>query len=120
GVVHPGARSAIKITNNNHVAVIGTAGTIDRGAYVEALKEINPNVEVEALACPRFVPLVENGQLHGEETEAIVRESLAPLQSLDIDTLIMGCTHYPLLQDVIQKVIGDDVSMICSGTETAR
>lgn len=120
GVVHPGARAALKVTKNNHVAVIGTEGTITSCAYERALKSISNEVIVESLACPRFVPLVESGKLDGEETEETVRESLAPLQEFPIDTLILGCTHYPLLRDVIQKVMGPEVNIICSGAETAR
>lgn len=120
GVVQPGARTALKMTANQRIAVIGTKGTITSGAYPKALKSINPDVEVLSLACPYLVPLVERGELDTEETEAVVRESLVPLQDNGMDTLILGCTHYPLLQDVIHKVIGDEVSIICSGSETAR
>jgi len=120
GVVHPGSRTALKVTNNNHVAVIGTIGTIESCAYERALKNINSNVKVESLACPNFVPLVERGMFNGEEAEKIVRQTLQPLQSLSIDTLILGCTHYPLLRDLIQKTVGDGVKLICSADETAR
>ncbi|HEX7066074.1 MAG TPA: glutamate racemase [Bacillales bacterium] len=120
GVVHPGARSAIKVTRTNQIAVIGTTGTIKSGAYEKALKNISDEVEVESLACPRFVPLVEKGQLVGPEIENAVGESLKPLKSLTIDTLILGCTHYPLLRGVIRKVMGPEVNIICSGAETAR
>ncbi|HEX6923175.1 MAG TPA: glutamate racemase [Bacillales bacterium] len=120
GVVNPGARSALKVTKNNHVAVIGTTGTIESGAYKRALEDISGEVSVESLACPRFVPLVEKGQLAGEQTEETVQESLEPLKRMDVDTLILGCTHYPLLRNVIQKVMGSDLNIICSGAETAR
>lgn len=120
GVIHPGARTALKVTKNNQVAVIGTTGTIKSGAYVQALKGINSSVKVNDLACPSFVPLVESGELESYHTEAAVRDSLAPLLDSDTDTLILGCTHYPLLQDTIQKIMGINVSVICSGAETAR
>jgi glutamate racemase len=120
GVIHPGARSALKVTKNNHVGVIGTVGTINSGAYKQALKQIRNNVVVESLACPLFVPLVEQGKLSGEETILAVSESLSPLKDLSIDTLILGCTHYPLLRTVIQRVMGDHITLICSGAETAR
>lgn len=120
GVVHPGARSALKMTKNNHVAVIGTVGMIESCAYERALKSISNQVKIESLACPRFVPLVEKGQFDGWDTEKAVRESLEPLRFAAIDTLILGCTHYPLLQGVIREVIGPDVQLICSGAETAR
>jgi glutamate racemase len=120
GVIHPGARTAIKVSENNHVGVIGTNGTIESGAYEEALKGIKGNIFVESLSCPRFVPIVESGNFESVEALKIVQESLAPLKHTNIDTLILGCTHYPLLQPVIQEVIGEHVSLICSGDETAR
>jgi glutamate racemase len=120
GVIHPGARSALKATQNNHVGVIGTSGTINSGAYKNALQQIRSDVIVESLACPLFVPLVEQGKLSGEETLNAVSETLYPLKDVSIDTLILGCTHYPLLRPVIQKVMGDHIKLICSGAETAR
>ncbi len=120
GVVHPGARTALKITKNYHIGVIGTIGTVKSGAYEQALKSINSNVIVESLACPKFVPLVESGQFEGEEAKQIVAESLEPLKDRPIDTLILGCTHYPLLSPLIQQYMGEHVKLICSGDETAR
>ncbi|TLS39201.1 glutamate racemase [Pseudalkalibacillus caeni] len=119
GVIHPGARSAIKVTQNKSVGVIGTTGTITSGAYEKALKNIDNDVNVDSLACPPFVPLVESGQLSGKNTIKVVQETLEPLVNSEIDTLILGCTHYPLIQPVIQAVIGDEISVICSGDETA-
>lgn len=120
GVIQPGAITALKRTKAEKIAVIGTVGTINSGAYVKALHTINENVKVETLACPPFVPLVESGIYDDEEAEKIVRETLAPLLEKSFDTLILGCTHYPLLQDIIQKVVGKDISIISSGDETAR
>lgn len=120
GVVHPGARTALKITDTNQVAVIGTEGTIRSGAYEDALKSINGEAQVTQLACPKFVPLVENGELDSEEMRNVVKESLAPLQDQPFDSLILGCTHYPLIEHVIKEEIGDNVQTICSGDETAR
>ncbi|SDH35078.1 glutamate racemase [Alteribacillus persepolensis] len=120
GVVQPGAITALKVTTNNHIAVIGTEGTIASGAYVKALHTINENVTVDSLACPPFVPLVEQGICEGEEALAIVQQTLRPLWSKPFDTLILGCTHYPLLYDVIQTAVGDDIALISSGDETAR
>jgi len=120
GVVHPGARTALKMTKNYHIGVIGTIGTVQSGAYEQALKSINSDVNVESLACPKFVPLVESGQFEGEEAKQIVAQSLEPLKNRPIDTLILGCTHYPLLSPIIQQYMGDDVKLICSGDETAR
>jgi len=121
GVIQPGARAAIKFTNNNHVGVIGTEGTIKSGAYVQALKKINPTIKVNTLACPLFVPMVEKGILFGKECEKVVEESLSVMkQKKEMDTLILGCTHYPLLKDPIQSYIGNDVTIISSSEETAR
>ncbi|ACJ32966.1 Glutamate racemase [Anoxybacillus flavithermus WK1] len=120
GVVHPGARTALKITKNYHIGVIGTIGTVKSGAYEQALKSINSDVKIESLACPKFVPLVESGQFEGEEAKQIVAESLEPFKDRPIDTLILGCTHYPLLSPLIQQYMGEHVKLICSGDETAR
>ncbi|WP_209122023.1 glutamate racemase [Alkalihalobacillus sp. BA299] len=120
GVVHPGAITALKVTRNDHVAVIGTTGTIKSEAYEKALKAINSNVQIESLSCPPFVPLVERGIFKGTEAVNIVSETLKPLLDKKFDTLILGCTHYPLLRQVIQGVVGNDITLISSGDETAR
>ncbi|MBM7620501.1 glutamate racemase [Bacillus tianshenii] len=120
GVVDPGARTALKVTSNNHVGVIGTIGIVNSGAYETALKSINNDVTVDSLACPNFVPLVESGEFDGATAIDIVRDTLIPFQGMDMDTLILGCTHYPLLRPAIQEVMGQDVQLICSGDETAR
>jgi glutamate racemase len=119
GVIEPGARAALKSTNNHKIGIIGTNGTIKSNAYPTALKELHDRVEVESLACPLFVPLVESGNFEGEEAKRIVQETLKPFRNSDIDTLILGCTHYPLLKPVIQEVIGPKVKLISSGEETA-
>ncbi|EIT85394.1 glutamate racemase [Fictibacillus macauensis ZFHKF-1] len=120
GVIHPGARSALKVTNNLEIGIIGTIGTVKSKAYEVALKEIQQDVSVHSLACPPFVPLVENGEWTGATTRAVVETTLAPLKETPIDTLILGCTHYPLLRSVIAEVMGEGVELICSGAETAR
>ena len=120
GVIQPGARAAIKFTTNNHVGVIGTEGTIRSEAYTEALKKIKAEIDVHALACPLFVPMVEKGILSGDQAKTVVEESLKPMKNKPIDTLILGCTHYPLLKDTIKGVIGDYVTVISSSEETAR
>lgn len=121
GVIQPGARAAIKCTNNNHVGVIGTEGTIRSSAYTNALEKINADIHVYGLACPLLAPMVENGILAGMEAKSVVEESISPLkQNKDMDTLILGCTHYPLLKDTIQEVIGNNVTIISSSEETAR
>ncbi|OZM57897.1 glutamate racemase [Lottiidibacillus patelloidae] len=119
GVIHPGARAALKVTENESIGVIGTEGTIKSGAYEQAIKSINSNVKVRSLACPSFVPLVEAGKLTGSETEAEVRRALESILQTDIDTVILGCTHYPLLKPMIEKVLPPTVQIISSGEETA-
>lgn len=120
GVIHPGARTALKVTENHHVGVIGTVGTIESRAYEHALLAIHNGVTVESLACPPFVPLVENGMFGEDEALEAVECTLGPLKRTNIDTLILGCTHYPILGPVIQRVMGKDVQLISSGDETAR
>jgi glutamate racemase len=120
GVIHPGARTAIKNTNNYHIGIIGTEGTVKSGAYEQALKSINRKTNVVSLACPKFVPLVESGEYDGLVAERVVAETLAPLKGERLDTLILGCTHYPLLEPLIRRVMGDSVNVISSGEETAR
>ncbi|MFB1052186.1 glutamate racemase [Paraliobacillus sp. JSM ZJ581] len=121
GVIQPGARAAIKSTQNMKIGVIGTEGTIASKAYPDALHSIHSEINVHDLACPRFVPMVEKGILTGEEAYRVVDESLQPLKNEQIiDTLILGCTHYPLLKDTIQSVMGEEVTVISSGEETAR
>ncbi|TSB48599.1 glutamate racemase [Alkalicoccobacillus porphyridii] len=120
GVIYPGASSAIKSTKKEHIAVIGTTGTIASGAYTTTLKNINSEVHVESLACPPFVPLVEQGIFDGEEAEHVVNQTLKPLADKQFDTLILGCTHYPLLTTVIKQWAGNQITLISSGEETAR
>ncbi|GEN32985.1 MULTISPECIES: glutamate racemase [Aneurinibacillus] len=120
GVIEPGARTAIKETKTGRVAVIGTEGTIRSGAYVSALKKLNPQIQVVSLACPSLVPLVESGRLHDREGLEVVREALRPLAEETFDTLILGCTHYPLIAHFIQKVVGPNVKLISSAEESAR
>ena len=120
GVIYPGARAAIKRTKNYRVGIIGTVGTVKSGAYEKALKSLNSRLQVLSQACPKFVPLVESGQYNGTIAEKIVNESLKPLLNQYLDTLILGCTHYPLLEQLIKNVMGNEVNVISSGDETAR
>ncbi|GAB3797089.1 glutamate racemase [Virgibacillus kimchii] len=121
GVIHPGARAAIKYTDNNYISVIATEGTVKSGAYVKAIKSINPDTHVTTLACPLFVDVIEQGFLTGSKVKKMVENTLTPIIQHDrMDTLILGCTHYPLIKEVIQSVVGDDVKVISSSEETAR
>ncbi|TMU85743.1 glutamate racemase [Bacillus sp. BHET2] len=120
GVIHPGARAAIKHTYNKRIGVLGTVGTINSGAYVEALHSLHGSLNVTSLSCPKFVPLVESGEYDSQMAEDIVEETLHSIKGSGIDTLILGCTHYPLLQPKIQAYMGQEVSVISSGDETAR
>lgn len=120
GVIHPGARAAIKSTLTGRVGVIGTANTINSRLYEQALKQIHPQLYVTSLACPSLVTLVEEGRFEQGDVFEMVKKSLHPLAQEDIDTLILGCTHYPLLATVIQKVMGEHIQLISSADETAR
>lgn len=121
GVIQPGARAAIKSTRNHHVGVIGTEGTIRSNAYSHALKRLHADIHVNSLACPLFVPMVERGIFSGEHAEDVVEKSLQSMKENNhIDTLILGCTHYPLIKNTIQKVIGNHVTIVSSSEETAR
>jgi glutamate racemase len=119
GVIHPGARAAIKVTRNHRIGVIGTVGTVRSAAYEKALTQLNKRVVTTSLACPKFVPLVESSEYGGSVAKKIVAETLQPLKNKGLDTLILGCTHYPLLQPLIQNVMGSFVTVISSGEETA-
>ena len=119
GVVEPGARAAVAATRRGELGVIGTAGTIGSGAYERAIRAIAPNVGIVARACPLFVPLVEEGWLNTEATRLIAREYLGPLRTAGIDTLVLGCTHYPLIKPLLAHILGPDVALIDSAHETA-
>jgi glutamate racemase len=120
GVIEPGARAAASATRTQRVGVIGTAGTIKSRAYEKEIRKLLPDVSLTAQACGLFVPLVEEGWLDTEPTRAIARNYLAPFVTAEIDTLVLGCTHYPLIKTVIGNVVGRDVRLIDSAHETAR
>jgi glutamate racemase len=119
GVVEPGARAAVAATKQGHIGVIGTVGTIKSGAYERAIRAIDPDVLITVRACPLFVPLVEEGWTDHDATRLVAREYLEPLIAADIDTLVLGCTHYPLLKPLLREVLGDSVRLIDSAEETA-
>jgi len=120
GVIEPGAKGAVGMTRSLRVGVIGTNATIASGAYEKAIKKLNPRISVAARGCPLFVPLVEEGWLNKPVTRQIASIYLAPLKVSRVDTLIMGCTHYPLLREVIQKVMGGGVLLVDSAKEVAK
>ncbi len=121
GVIEPGVRAALDATAPvGRVGVIGTEGTILTGAYQQALSRRRPAIEVVAAACPLFVPLVEEGKLDGPLVELVAEEYLAPLRDRGVDTMILGCTHYPLLRPVIQRTMGDAVTLVDSAPTTAE
>jgi len=120
GVIQPGARTAIKVTNNQHIGVIGTANTIKSEAYKEALLSLKAGLTVQSLACPMLVPFVESGTFLDHTADEVVKASLEPMKETGIDTLILGCTHYPILKEPIQRFMGSGVNIISSGDETAR
>ncbi len=120
GVLDPGARAAASATKTKRVAVIGTEATIGSGAYEKAIRALAPGIEVKSLACPLFVPLVEEGWTDNDVTELVAGKYLAPLRDAGIDTLVLGCTHYPLLKSVIGRIMGPGVTLIDSATETAK
>ncbi|MDH3892178.1 MAG: glutamate racemase [candidate division Zixibacteria bacterium] len=120
GVIEPGAQAAVARTTNGRVGVIGTNATIGSNAYASTIHRIDPKIKVFSLACPLFVPLAEEGYLDKDATYLIARDYLQTMHDVDIDTLVLGCTHYPLLRQVIADVMGDKVTLIDSGEETAR
>ena len=112
GVVEPGAQEALRVTKNNKIGVIATSSTIKSNAFQEAIQERNANVNVFAKACPLFVPLAEEGLWDEEITNLTVKKYLYELVSKDVDTILMGCTHYPLLRGCIQKAVGSNVVLV--------
>ncbi len=121
GVVEPTAQAAVKATNNGKIGIIGTAATIGSGSYAKQIAQLDPQIETYASACPLFVPLVEGGftEKGCRITELAAEHYLAPLREKGIDTLILGCTHYPILSDAIAKAL-PGVTLINSGAEAAR
>ena len=120
GVVEPGAEAALRMTRNNKIGVIGTRATIQSGAYLEAIQARKPDAKVFSKACPLFVPLIEEGWIDHPVTLEVAREYLEHLVAFEVDTLILGCTHYPLLKGVIEKVVRPEVVLVDSAEETAR
>jgi len=119
GVIRPGAQAAVAATRNGHIGVIGTRATIKSGAYERALRALDPAVRVSTRACPLFVPLIEEGWLESEITDRVVRQYLTPLVEEGVDTLVLGCTHYPLLREAIGRFLGQSVTLVDSAQNCA-
>lgn len=118
-VIQPAVRRAVSATRSGKVGVIGTRATIDSAAYNDAFAAA-PHLQISSFACPRFVEFVERGETSGKEITAVAQEYLQPLITAGVDTLVLGCTHYPLLTGVISYVMGNEVTLISSAEETAK
>ncbi|MBA4418644.1 MAG: glutamate racemase [Syntrophus sp. (in: bacteria)] len=120
GVIDPGAREAVRNTAKKRVGIIGTKATIKSGAYEKTIMKYAPEVSVLSKPCPLFVPIVEEGLEKDMIAELIAKKYLEDFKKADIDALVMGCTHYPILEDVIRKVMGKKIAIINTGRETAK
>ena len=120
GVINPGVNYAVKATNNHSIGVLGTYSTIRSDAYGKKLRLINPRMKIISRSCPLFVPLVEEGWVEGEVPLSIARFYLEDFLNTDIDTVILGCTHYPILTSIIKKILGDKIELVDSGKSTAE
>lgn len=119
GVIEPGVRAAARVTRTGRVGVIGTVGTIASGAYQRAAAAISPGLALTCAACPGFVEFVEVGDVDSDQVYVLAERLLAPVRAAGVDTLVLGCTHYPLLARTISEVMGRDVVLVSSGEETA-
>jgi len=119
GVLQPGARAAVQATRTKRVGVVGTTATIRSGAYEDALWKLEPSIKIWSRACPLFVPLVEEGWHEDEITYLTARRYLDSMADFDADTLVLGCTHYPVIKGIISRVVGDRVQLVDSAHETA-
>lgn len=120
GVIEPGSRRAVEVSGKRRIGVIATPSTVNSGKYTQTILKMLPSAAVTARACPLLVPLVEEGWLDHKVTEQVAGEYLKPVREAGVDTLILGCTHYPLLKPVLQKVMGKTVTLVDSAAETAR
>jgi glutamate racemase len=119
GVIEPGAKKAVSVNKSGKIGVIGTPSTINSSAYTKAIHNLNPEIEVYTKACPLFVPLADEGRTDGEIVEHIAEDYLSPIKNSGIDVLVLGCTHYPLLKNTLQKVMGAGITLVDSAEETA-
>lgn len=120
GVLEPACHAALERTRNGRIGVIGTAGTVKSDKYAQIIKSIDPSAEVYSAACPMFVPIVENGYADTEVARIVAADYLTGLKNEGVDTLILGCTHYPLLEGVISDIMGRETELISSGLEAAQ
>jgi glutamate racemase len=120
GVIQPEAHAAVQATRNRKIGLMATKATVEAGRYAEFVAALDAGAELTALACPRLVPLIEGDDPFGVETTEAVREYAQPLRLAGVDTVILGCTHYPLIRPVFQRVFGRGVTLIFSAEETAR
>jgi len=120
GVIEPGVRAALDATKNGCIGVIATEATVKSGAHKKTAQELEPGTTIIAQACPDFVPLVESGEITGERALNIVKRTLEPLKETNIDALILGCTHYPYLSELVKEAIGERVTLVNPAYETAK
>jgi glutamate racemase len=119
-VLTPEVHAAVQATRTRRIGLLATQGTVDSGRYAELVRSLDAGAALYAVACPRLVPLIESDDPYGEQTEHAVREYAAALKEADVDTVILGCTHYPLIRPIYQRVFGRDVTLVFSAEETAR
>jgi glutamate racemase len=120
GVITPEAHAAVQATRNRRIGLMATEATVQAGRYAQLVQALDAGVELVPVACPRLVPLIESDEPFGAETTDAVREYAAPLKAAEVDTVILGCTHYPLIRPVFQRVFGRGVTLVFSAEETAR
>jgi glutamate racemase len=120
GVITPEAHAAVQATRNRRIGLLATQATVEAGRYEALVRTLDAGARVTAVACPKLVPLIESESPFGEETAAAVREYAAPLKDAGCDTVVLGCTHYPLIRPILQRVFGRDVTLVFSAEETAR
>ena len=120
GVITPEAHAAVQATRNRRIGLLATEATVQAGRYAELVKTLDAGATLIAVACPRLVPLIESDEPYGAETVEAVREYARPLKEAEVDTVILGCTHYPLIRPILQRVFGRGVTLVFSAEETAR
>jgi glutamate racemase len=120
GVLAPEAHAAVLATRNRRIGLLATEATVSSGRYAELVGALDAGAELHAVACPRLVPLIEGDDVFGDELSDAVREYAAPLKEAGVDTVILGCTHYPLIRPVLQRIFGRGVTLVFSAEETAR